>query len=117
MAVHTITLPDMLRGDEPRTVIWDDEAGTVSGTHSSLPDIRETLEAPKPVTVGVAGRTWRLRDPARDPAEFLVLLNMAHWEILTAPHREALPPVFDGVDLPAGEPDEELYDAQGRLLT
>ena len=116
MATHTITLPDMLAGDEPRTVIWDDEAGTVSGTHSSLPDIREALEAPKPVTVGVAGRTWRLADPGRDPAEFLVLLNAAHWEILTPPHREALPAIFGGVDLPAGEPDEELFDSRGRRL-
>ena len=116
MAVHVITLPDMLRGDEPRTVIWDDEAGTVSGTHSRLPDIRQALHAPKPVTVGVAGRTWSLSDPAHDPAEFLVLLNMAHWEILTPPHREGLPAIFDGVELPAGEPDEDLYDEHGRRL-
>ena len=116
MAAHTITLPDMLRGGEPRTVIWDDEAGTVSGTHSDLPDIREALDAPKPVTVGVAGRTWRLLDPARDPAEFLVLLNIANWRVLRPPHREALPVIFDGVELPAGEPDEELFDARGRRL-
>ena len=106
----------MLRGDEPRTVIWDDEAGTVSGTHSDLADIRKALDAPKPVTVGVAGRSWRLLDPAHDPAESLMLLNIAHWEILTPPHREALPAIFDGVELPLGDADEELFDAWGRRL-
>lgn len=116
MTVHVITLPDMLRGDEPRTILWDDEAGTVSGTHSSLLDIRQALDAPKPVEVGVAGRVWSLRDPAHDPAEFLVLLNMAHWEILTAPYREGLPAIFDGVELPPGESDEELFDEHGRRM-
>ena len=116
MAVHAITLPDMLRGDEPRTVLWDDKAGTVSGTHSSLPDIRQALDAPKPVTVGVAGRVWSLCNPAHEPAEFLVLLYIAHWEILTPPHREGLPAILDGVELPPGEPDEDLYDEHGRRL-
>ena len=116
MTVHVIALPDMLHGDELRAILWDDEAGTVSGTHSGLPDIRRTLDAPKPVTVGVADRTWSLRDPAHDPAELLVLLYIAHWEILTPPHREGLPAIFDGVELAAGEPDEELFDEHGRRL-
>ena len=107
-------MPDMLRDDELRTVLWDGEAGKVSGTHSGLPDIRRALDAPEPVEVGVAGRVWSLRDPAHEPAEILVLLNMAHWEILTAPHREGLSAIFDGVALPAGEPDEDLYDERGR---
>ena len=45
MTVHAITLPDMLRGEEPRTILWDDEAGTVSGTHYNLPDIRRNHPA------------------------------------------------------------------------
>ena len=116
MALHAITLPDMIRGDEPRTVIWDDAAGTVSGTHSGLADIRRAFEAPKPTEVGVAGRVWSLRDPAREPAEFLVLLGLLHWEILDPPLRATLPAIFGGVSLPPGEPDEELFDGRGRLL-
>ena len=33
MTVHTTRLPDMLYGDEPRTILWDDEAATVEGDH------------------------------------------------------------------------------------
>ena len=50
--------------------------------HARLPEIRRALDAPKPVTVGEAGHTWRLLDPARDPAEILVLLNIANWQVL-----------------------------------
>ena len=31
--------------------------------------------------------------------------------------RPPLPPIFDGLGLPEGEPDEELYDERGELLT
>lgn len=116
MAVHTITLPDELRGAEPRTILWDDAAGTVSGTHSGLPNIRRALEAPGPVEAGTAGQVWRLRDPGRDPAEFLVLLYIAHWPALFPPLREGLPAIFDGVEMAPGEPDEELFDGRGRRL-
>ena len=116
MTVHAITLPDMLRGEEPRTILWDDEAGTVSGTHHDLPDIRRVFAAPKPVEVGVCGRVWRLRDPAHDPAEFLALLHISYWPVWNSPLRETLPAVFDGVQPPPGEPDEELYGADGKRL-
>lgn len=116
MAVHTITLPAWMRSDELRTIVWDDEAGTVSGTHSGLPRIRRALDAPKPVEVGVCGRVWNLRDPAHDPAEFLVLLYIAHWPVWDSPLRETLPAIFDGVQPPPGEPDEDLYDENGKRL-
>ena len=114
MAVHTITPPDMLRGDEPRAMLWDDEAGAVSGTHYDLPYIRQVFAAPKPVEVGVCGRVWRLRDPAHDPAKFLILLYISHWPVWSSPLRETLPAVFDGVQPPPGEPDEDLYGADGK---
>ncbi len=116
MAVHAIALPDVLRGGEPRTILWDDAAGTVSGTHTALAGIRDAFDAPKPVEAGVAGQVWRLRDPARDPAEFLVLLYIAHWPALFPPLRETLPAIFDGVEMPPGEPDEELFDGRGRRI-
>ena len=118
MARHVITIPygpglDPVLGPSGE-IVWDDEAGTVSGTHVELPAIRLAFDAPKPVTVGVAGYTWRLRDPAHEPAEFLVLLNRAHWPALHPPLRETLPAIFDGVQLPRGEPDEELFGGRGR---
>lgn len=116
MAVHIITLPDGIGSDDLRTIVWDDEAGTVSGTHHNLPYIRRIFAAPKPVEVGVCGRVWRLRDPAHDPAEFLVLLYISHWPVLDPPLRETLPAIFDGVELPAGEQDEDLYDESGKRL-
>ena len=101
-------------------ILWDAEAGTVSGTHVELADIRQVFAAPKPVEVGVAGTVWRLRDPAHDPAhdpaEFLVLLYIAHWPALYPPLRETLPAVFDGIELPPGEPDEDIFDERGRRL-
>ncbi len=65
----------MLRGDESRMIVWDEEAGTVSGTHSVLARVRRALDTPKAVEAGVVGRVWSLGDPA----EFLVLLHIAYW--------------------------------------
>ena len=36
MAKHVITIPDLMAGRELRTIVWDDEAGTVEGTHSDI---------------------------------------------------------------------------------
>ena len=108
MAKHIIRIPDRLRGRELRTIEWDDEAGTVSGDHSEIDDIRRVFAASKPVTVG-QGAVWDLRDPAHDPAEFLVLIEQAFWPALDPPLRETLPAVFDGVALPAPEFDGETH--------
>ena len=116
MAVHTIMLPDMTKGREPRSIVWDDEAGTVEGEHEQVPYLRRVLAAPKPVTVG-AGHIWHLHDLGHDPAEFLVLLCGSYWPIEKEPLRSTLPPVFDGVEVPEGEPGEELYDEPGNLMT
>ena len=56
-----------MRGREPRTITWDDEAGTVAGDHYEVAYIRERFEAPKPVTIGGPWRLWDLVDPAHDP--------------------------------------------------
>ncbi|MYH89254.1 MAG: hypothetical protein F4128_00090 [Gammaproteobacteria bacterium] len=109
MAKHTIDIPDIMVGEELRRIVWDDEARAVSGNHSRVPDIQAAIVA-APVDRGDGGRIWRLRDPGRDPAEFLVLLWLAYWPVLTrASLRAKLPAVFDGVELPEGEPAEELY--------
>ena len=111
MAIHTITLPDWMRGDELRSILWDDEAGTVDGDHSLVPDFRRVFDAPKPVTVGDPGGTWDLHDPAHDVVEFLTHLGVVFWPALDEPLRSTLPPVFDGVEIPWADPgtDEELW--------
>ena len=116
MAIHTITLPAGMRDDTPRTVVWDDEAGTVEGDHYDVPWMRKVLADAKPVTVGTPGRVWDLRDPGHRPDEFLVLLYIAHWPVLSEPLRSTLPPVFDGVAGPPGEPAEVLHGEDGNPL-
>ena len=116
MAKHEIRIPDWRRGQELRTIVWDDEAGAVEGDHSQIEWIDRVLAAPKPVTVGDSGRVWALSDPGRDPAEFLVLIRDIHWPALAAPLRDTLPPVFDGVEMARGEPDENPFGRDAETL-
>ena len=48
MTVHTIMLLDMMHGRESRSVVWDDEAGTVTGEHSKAPWMQRVLADPPP---------------------------------------------------------------------
>ena len=80
-----------MRGREPHTIIWDDEAGTVAGDHSRVAPIRARFDAPKPVTIGGPWGMWDLVDPAHDPVEFLTLLADEYWPILDPLLRETLP--------------------------
>ena len=116
MARNVITLPDLMAGRELRTIVWDDEAGTVEGTHSDIEDFRREFDAPKPVTVGHTGLAWDLTDPAHDPSQFLVLLWASYNGIEDEPLRSTLPPIFDGVDFPHGGTGETLYDEDGNIL-
>lgn len=116
MARHEIGIPDRMRGQELRTVVWDDEAGTVEGDHSRVEWIAAKLAAPKPVTVGDTGRSWELSDPGRDPSEFLALVRLIYWPALEPPLRDTLPPVFDGVEIPRGEPNENPFGLDADTL-
>ena len=117
MAVHTIRIPDRMRGRELRTIVWDDEAGTVAGDHVEVDDIRRVFDAPKPVTIGDAGGTWDLNDPAHDPAEFLTLLFDFHQQLRNDEAlRATLPAVFDDVEPLPGDAGEFLYDEHGNVL-
>lgn len=102
-------IPDRLAGRELRSILWDDEAGTVSGDHSRVAWIAGLFAEPKPVRIGGTGHFWDLADPAHDPSEFLALIHYIYWPALDEPLRSTLPPVFDGVAPPAGEPGEDLY--------
>ena len=113
MTVHTIMLPDMRQYGGPRSVIWDDEAGTVTGEHSRVPWMQGMLAATPPVVMGDVMGIVTLNDPGHDPADFLVLLGRAYWPVLDEPLRSTLPPVFDGVEMtPMKHPPPHL-DADG----
>ncbi len=116
MAVHTIMIPDRMRGREPRSIVWDDEAGTVEGDHYDVGSFRRVFAADKPVTVGSTGLAWDLDDPAHDPAQFLAVLWTVYQPALDEPLRSTLPAVFDGVGLPPGGTGERLYDEDGSVL-
>lgn len=95
MTVHTILLPDYMRGREPRSVIWDDEAGTVEGEHSDVPWMQRILAAPTPYDgLSGTGRILSLEDPAHDPRDFVWLLGTAYWPMLEEPLRSTLPPIL-----------------------
>ena len=75
MTVHAIDKLDFDAGDEPRRIYWDDETGEVSGDHSDVPDIRKTMaRAVRDGYLPAMNGHWDLRDPRRNPAEFLVVL-------------------------------------------
>lgn len=95
MTVHTIRMPDRMRGRELRTVIWDDEAGTVSGDHSDVPWLLKMIGKPTPWSFPLLNEEFLLRDPAHNPSEFVFLLGRAYWPILD-PDRDLhrLPPAL-----------------------
>ena len=76
MATHTIKMRDW-RHDEPRTIVWNDETGEVSGDHVWVQGIRDMIERAE----GAGGVLthygfWRLADPRRDPACFVAVLYL-----------------------------------------
>ena len=116
MAVHTITIPDRSLDGELRSIVWDDEAGTVDGDHIEIRSFQRVFDAEKPVTVGDTGLAWELDDPAHDPAQFLAVLWSVYAAALYEPLRSTLPSVFDGVDLPPNGNGDLLYDEDGSRL-
>ena len=116
MTVHTIMLPDRMHGREPRSVIWDDEAVTVTGEHSSVPQMQDVLAATPPIVMGDVMGTITLHDPGHDPADFLVLLGFAYQPVLEEPLRSTLPSVFDGVEMTPMKHPPPPVDADGNLI-
>ena len=116
MTVHTIMLPDMMHGREPRSVIWDDEAGTVTGEHYEVPWMQALLADTPPIVMGDVMGTFTLNDPGHDPADFLVLLWRAYWPVLDEPLRSTLPPVFDGVVMTSIESSPPPVDDDGNPI-
>ena len=72
---HTIMCPDRFRDGEPRSIVWDDETGEVSGDHSEVPDIRDTMaRAERDGFLPEPTGHFVLRDPRHDPGDFLTAL-------------------------------------------
>ena len=91
--------PDWMVGHEVRSIVWDDEAGTVEGDHSQLDRIRRVLAQPTPYVLGDVAGSWTLSDAAHNPADFLlVLFLLVNHRADTPEVRATLPPVFDGVE-------------------
>ena len=98
MAKHTIMFPDWMVGREPRSIVWDDEAGAVEGDHSQIDVIRRAFAKPTPYVIGDVAHHWTLEDPAHNPADLLTVLSLlVDWQAFDDP-RLVLPPVFDGVE-------------------
>ena len=117
MTVHTIMMPDWMRGLDLRSVVWDDAAGTVAGDHSAVPWLQRQLAAPRPLLLSNEEHApWTLRDPGRNPSEFLLLLHRAYWPILGR-DRGRLPPALRDVQPPPSPPRRRMYGEDGRELT
>ena len=96
MATHTIKMRDW-RHDEPRTIVWNDETGEVSGDHGDVQGIRDMIERAEGAG-GVLNHAgfWRLADPRHDPACFVavLLLNIMRRDF----ERDALPEPLRSAD-------------------
>ena len=97
MTVHTIRLPDMRYGDEPRTILWDDEAATVKGDHSKVSAMQAMIDD-APTEFVNETCTIPLKDPGRDPREFWHLLISAFYPVAREPLRSTMPAVLRDVE-------------------
>ena len=117
MAVHVIILPDGMRSDELRTIIWDEAAGTVAGTHFRVPDCCPSFDTPQGwFASGIRARTWDLHDPVYKPPEFPTSLGELYWPVLEELLRSTLPLIFDRVETLPGDPGEILHDMHRDIL-
>ena len=96
MTVHVIEQPDRRAGGEPRRILWDDEAGDVSGGHSALPLLRQWMAgAVKTGFILLECGRLDLPDPTRAPAQFLAVLRLA---MMARYDPAGLPPALRGVE-------------------
>ena len=108
MATHTIGMRDW-RHDEPRTIVWNDETGEVSGDHVEVQGIRDMIERAERAGGVLTHRGfWRLADPRHDPACFVAVLYLVlrrdfDEDALPEPLRSADPgALFERAVLPEG---------------
>ncbi len=102
---HSIKYPDGRFGDELRTIIWDDEAGTVEGDHSRVTEIQWICDDDG---IDVISRPWGvliLDDVPHNPQHFLSSLNDPYPGFEIDP-RAVLPDSLKGIEplVPPYEP-------------
>lgn len=74
---HVIKYPDGPQWDpaaELRTIIWDDEAGTVEGDHREVPGMKLVFEHGGQAVLGMPYGTLLLEDVRHNPQDFVSLL-------------------------------------------
>ena len=83
MTAHTIRLPDRLGGAKGalRTLVWDDEAGTVSGDHSDVDGVQEWFQHPERWTAVYPEGILQLENPRHIPEDFkkLIVFLFVSW--------------------------------------
>lgn len=90
-------VPDSIRDGELRSIVWDDEAGTVSGDHFEVQWIQSMLSRRWPRTVSFPP-VVRLEDPAHDPRDFWWLLHVVYWPMMEPPLDVGLPRILREVE-------------------
>lgn len=78
--IHEFHIPDGMHGGELRSVVWDDDAGTVEGSHYGVAELRRSIAA-APLTITFVAGALSLDNPARSAPDFLALL----WSICYSP--------------------------------
>lgn len=103
--MHHLDLPDYRAGRELRRIVWDDEAGTVQGTHSAVELIGSVFDqaAHGPIDFGCEWGEYILNDPAHNPSDFLAVVFR---HCLSGRQRleDFLPASLTGVKLTQGPP-------------
>ncbi len=99
MSVHTIQIPDWRggAGGELRTLVWDDEAGTVAGDYSGVESIRKFFGDPERWTRGDASGVLQLEDPRHKPEDFKGMLMAVYCANVNDWARIVWPPALAGI--------------------
>ena len=115
MTVHTIQLPDWRNGADGalRTLVWDDEAGTVSGDYSQVDDIREFFRRPERWTAGDPTGVLQFKDPRHIPEDFKGMIVLVECPAVADLARIVWPPTLAGVT--PTPPDPEPRRAPGAV--
>ena len=74
--IHRFRMPDFSQGGEPREIVWNDDAPSVTGDHYQVAELRDKLANASDVGK-ISHYAWwcPTPDPWRDPAQFLVVLQ------------------------------------------
>lgn len=105
---HTIQFPNGRFEDELRTIVWDDEAGTVEGDHDLVPTLQLVCESDAPCVISRQWGVLHLDDVAHNPQHFLSALCGGHQEGRVPP-AAVLPDALKGIEplFPEAPPESE----------